>query len=144
MLYNCLIETHEEGNNMKIKIIVSLYTDGDYGFAYNEETGGAFYQDYGLNEDNHFRFVDDYYDSQTYVLAATFEDENYVTCKYEAQHFLSKVFCNIRVVYTHWYIMEYIFKMFNDAKNNIHWLNEGTFEMSGNYEGTCIKVEIEE
>lgn len=129
---------------MKIKIIVSLYTDGDYGFTYDKETGGAFYKDYGLNENNHFRFVDDYDYSQTYVLSAVFENENYVTCKYEAQSFLSKVFCNIRVGHTHWYIMEYIFNMFKKAKDNIHWLNEGTYKMGGNYEGTFINIKIEE
>ncbi len=129
---------------MKINVIINLYTDGDYGFAYDKETGGSFYQDYGLNEDNHFGFVDDYYDNQTYLLSAVFENENDFSCKYEAQSFLSKVLCNIRVGYTHWYIMEYIYKMFDRAMTNVGLWNEGVFEMSGNYEGTYIKIEIEE
>ena len=129
---------------MKIKICINLYTDGDYGFAYNNVTGGEFYQDYGLNEDDCFEFVDNYFYDQTYTLFAEFEDDNDFSCKYKAKSFLSKVFCNIRVGYTHWYTMEQIFKMFDRAITNVNIWNEGVFEMSGNYEGTYIRVEIEE
>ena len=139
MLYNIPVGTHKEGNDMKIKVNINLYTDGDYGFTYNEETGGFYYLDYELADDNCFEFIDNSYYYQMYTLSAVFNNKS------DAERFLKKVFCNIRVGYTHYYIAKYLFDMFDNAIKGLYSDNENyCYAVSGNYEGTYIKVDFEE
>ena len=61
---------------------------------------------------------------------------------YRAQALLEKMLCDIHIAYTHYYIMDDIFHMFEAAMDSIR-KRDLHFESSveGNYSGTFIEVE---
>ena len=122
----------------KITLKIGLETDGDYSLHNNElynmtydDAGGYFYN---------FVF-DDNTEPQPWEETCTSSREP----AYRALDLLEKMLCDIRVASGHYYIMDYIFHMFDDAIHAIY-RREPQFEssVSGNYEGTFIEVYCEE
>lgn len=121
---------------MKINIKVSLETDGDYKLNNNtdyhmEFDGTAYY--------HHFVFTPD-------TPAYNFEDEHDIemSSAWRACRMLEKILCDIHVSYTHYYVIQDLYDMFDEAietvgKYPVHFETS----ISGNYEGTYIEIECE-
>lgn len=122
----------------KITLKISLETDGDY-TLYNNEMYHMTYDDAGSYSHN---FV---FEENT---ARQLWEEPYTSSRepaYRALDLLEKMLCDIHVASGHYYIMDDIFHMFDDAIHAIY-RREPQFEssVSGNYEGTSIEVYCEE
>ena len=114
---------------LKIVIDWALYTDGDYRLDNAEE--------YGCKDDE--REWGHYSGKQTYVMS---EDKG---CRREAVSFLEKLLCDIRVGYTHYYLIKDMYEMFEKAMRFIgNKENYGAeyFYMGGNYDGTELSIKI--
>ena len=115
---------------MKIFIYWNLDTDGDFSLKnYNE--------------------FDGIYDgSDGYCGYKIFEFEDRYKCKYEAKRFLSKMLCEIHVSYTHYWVIEKIYEIFNSAimfitEYDINDANSNYIEyMDGNYSDSYISITI--
>ena len=120
-----------------VNVKVGLETDGDYSLNYNNLyhmtwDGTGYFQ--------HYSFYDGL-DRQVWedVHTATREPE------YRALALLEQMLCDIKIAPGHYYIMDDIFHMFDDAMKAIG-RREKSFEssVSGNYEGTFIEVYVSE
>lgn len=121
---------------MKINISYTLYTDGDYSLRNAEEFGCT----------NRNVVVDDfeYYD---YVGSVEFKYEEEWHCKSEAKSFLWRFLCDgISVSYTHPWLLKDFYDIIKSLENVINEYQEGISvakrHITGNYDGTEIKIEI--
>lgn len=122
----------------KITLKIGLETDDDYSLR-NNELYHMVYDDAGGYFHN-FVFEDNT-EPQPW-------EEPYTSSRepaYRALDLLEKMLCDIHVASGHYYIMDDIFHMFDDAIHAIY-RREAQFEssVSGNYEGTFIEVYCEE
>ena len=122
---------------MTINLHVSLCPDGDFSLRDNEKyhmewDGNDYYQEYLFYEG---------------LPQQTWEDSTDHTFDplWRACRLLEKMICDIHVSYTHHYLLDYLYHMFDDAMEAIG-RREKSFEVevSGNYEGTFISFEITE
>lgn len=118
---------------MRIEISYTLCTDGDYGLRNAEDLGCA-------NRDNYFEHYD-------YVGSMEFNYEEEWRCKSEAKSFLWKFLCDgIHVSYTHPWLLKDFYDIIEFLENVIDEYQEGISvakrHITGNYEGTEIKIEI--
>lgn len=121
----------------KITLKIGLETDSDYSLRNNNTyhmmwDGSGYFQNY---------LFDDNTEPQPW-------EEPYTSSRepaYRALDLLEKMLCDIHVASGHYYIMDDIFHMFDDAIHAIY-RREPQFEssVSGNYEGTFIEVYCEE
>ena len=124
------------GEKMQINISYTLYTDGDYSLRNAEELGCT----------NRDVVVDDfeYYD---YVGSMEFKYEEEWRCKSEAKNFLWRFLCDgIHISYTHPWLLKEFYDIMESLENIINEYQEGISvakrHITGNYEGTEIKIEI--
>ena len=120
----------------KITLKIGLETDGDYSLADNDL--------YLMPWDGSGYFHNFVFDNNTKPQPW---EEPYTSSRepaYRALDLLEKMLCDIRVASGHYYIMDDIFHMFDDAIHAIY-RREPQFEsfVSGNYEGTFIEVHCE-
>lgn len=114
---------------MKIKVDVTLSTDGDFSLLdYNPS----------IREKAKLYIAD----FEWYNIYAEFEGENRLSCKIDARIFLEHILCDIRV-HSNYYLIPVIFNMFDKACKFIH--NSGNSNhyygcIDGNYSGTEIKI----
>lgn len=121
---------------MKIKIDYTLYTDDDYSLRNAEE--------FGCTNRNVVVTDFEYYD---YVGSVEFNYEKEWRCKSEAKSFLWRFLCDgIRVSYTHPWLLKDFYDIIKSLENVINEYQEGisvaTRHITGNYDGTEIKIEI--
>lgn len=121
---------------MQINISYILYTDGDYSLRNAEELG--------CTNRNVVVDADDYYD---YVGSMEFKHEEEWRCKSEAKSFLWKFLCDgIHVSYTHSWLLKDFYDIMESLENVINEYQGGISvvkrHITGNYEGTEIKIEI--
>ncbi len=121
----------------KITLKIGLETDGDYSLTNNDL--------YFMTWDGSGYFHNFVFENDT---EAQPWEEPYTASRepaYRALDLLEKMLCDIDVASGHYYIMDYIFHMFDDAIHAIY-RREPQFEssVSGNYEGTFIEVYCEE
>lgn len=121
---------------MQINISYTLYTDGDYSLR-NAENFGCTNRDV---------VVDDfeYYD---YVGSMEFKYEEEWRCKSEAKDFLWRFLCDgIHISYTHPWPLKDFYDIMESLENVINEYQEGISvvqrHITGNYEGTEIRIEI--
>lgn len=122
---------------MKINISISLETDGDYSLRNNElysmECDGSSYF-------NTFEFADNTYRYDFESDCAASFDPCWRACS-----LLKKILCDIHVYHTHYYVLDDLYHMFEDAMEAIG-RHEKEFEVSisGNYDGTFIEFTLED
>lgn len=118
---------------MRIDLKISLETDGDYSLPnntdYHMKFDGSGYYHYFVFEPNTPKY--------------NFEDDHDIEMSpsWRACKLLEKMLCDIHVSYTHYYIIEDLYLMFNEAietvgKYPVHFETS----ISGNYEGTFIEI----
>lgn len=122
---------------MKVYVSVSLETDGDYTLRNNEAYGMEYD---GSGYYSTFEFTDD-------TPKQDFEYSSYIGLgpAFRACRLLEKMLCDIHVHYTHYYVLDYLYHMFNDAIEALE-RREKEFEasISGNYEGTFVEIRVED
>ena len=125
---------------MKINITIGLETDGDYRLNneldyHMEYDGSSYYHSYVFADTD---TVDGLYN---------FEDDNDIRfgATWRACNLLEQMLCDLHVIYTHHYVLDYLYHMFDDAIEAIG-RRETHFEasISGNYDGTFISIDITE
>lgn len=117
---------------MKIRVRYGFYTDGDYSLRNYEEFGCT---------GREVEIEDEYFD---YIGVMDFENEEVWRCKLGARNFLQKLLCDgIHISYTHYYLMEDFYNIIESLLNFINQNDTGEFykRLSGNYDGTYIRVE---
>ena len=121
---------------MIVSVTIGLETDGDYSLTHRDQ----YHMSYdGSGYYNHFIFSD----TDTVDGLYTFEDDHDITfdATWRACRLLEKMLCDLHVIYTHHYVLDYLYHMFDDAIDAIG-RKETHFEtsISGNYEGTFIEI----
>lgn len=121
---------------MKIRIEYALCTDDDYILRNPEKFNGVRVINKGLEEN-----ID-------YKGAITFHNDDIGLCKEDAKYFLWELLCEgISVGATHYWLLEDFYKMMEFLTNMIDQARVGwnfTKYMSGNYDGTEVKVMVME
>ncbi len=120
---------------MKVIVNIGLETDGDYRLENHE----SYKMTHGY-EDYEGTFV---FDENTPLYP--YEDYSYTKfdAPWRAIRLLEHMLCDLRVGYTHHYVLDYLYHMFDDAIQAIHdrkRFHEG--DVSGNYGGTYITIRI--
>lgn len=74
-----------------------------------------------------------------------FENKDEIQCMIDSRTFLEQMLCDMCVLYTHYYILEDLYKMFEQLIDFVCKLENGvkTEYMSGNYDGTEIIVVVQ-
>lgn len=121
---------------MQINISYTLCTDGDYNLR-NAEDLGCTNRDVAVND---FEYFD-------YVGSMIFKDEEEWRCKSEAKDFLWRFLCDgVHVSYTHPWLLKGFYSIIESLENVINEYQEGISvakrHITGNYEGTKIKIKI--
>ena len=120
---------------MKIKILYTFYTDGDYELRTPKNFGVT-----GMA----IEINGDYFD---YVGTLDFEEAEVWRCKNNAKEFLQKLLCDgIHVSYTHYWLMESFYDIITKL---MHFIDRNDYgvrcgELCGNQTGTKIVVEFME
>lgn len=116
---------------MKIRIIYTFYTDGDYSLRSPENFGCT---------GREVEIDDEYFD---YVGAMDFENEDVLKCKLDAKSFLEKLLCDgISISHTHYWLMKLFYNIIEELIDFINNNNSGLLckDISGNQDGTRIIV----
>ena len=124
----CNFIEKEYGGDMKIIVNWSLYTDGDFYLENRERYGGVPDEEY----------------SDTYKGIRIFENKNKLSCMIEARDYLEKMLCDMRVLSGHYYILKYLYDIFDPLICFVCACEPGVLckELHGNYEGTRISIDI--
>ena len=125
----------KDAKNMKINIIYSLYTDGDYSLK-NPESFGCTGKDVKIDDD-------EYYD---YIGSAEFASKD-ESCKSDAISFLWRFLCDgIHVSYMHPWLLKNFYELIESLEDVINKFENGMSvtrkHIYGNYDGTEIEVVI--
>lgn len=81
----------------------------------------------------------------TFLGELNFDCNDALMCKIDAKAFLEKLLCDgIHVLYTHYWLIEKFYHIIQSLIDFINQNDSGVIreELSGNYDGTVIKVEI--
>ena len=119
---------------MKIVIKVGLSTDGDYSLQhaqkYNMEfDGNKYFHVYQFNDEGRYTFYP--YEDTSYAMFDSW---------WRASRLLEHILCDIHVLYTHHYVLDYLYHMFDDAIKALHNREESHYgSIDGNYAGTYIE-----
>lgn len=124
---------------MKIIVKIGLETDGDYSLMnfkkYNMEyDGSGYYHEYT-------------FDDECKNTLYPYEDTSYTQfdAYWRAIRLLEHVLCDIHVLYTHHYVLGYLYRMFDNSIRDLHdRLHDIYHEVNGNYEGTYIEISVTE
>lgn len=113
---------------MKIIIDWQIYTDGDF---YLEN-----YEKYDLK-----RVEDDLY---AYSGIRVFDNTSDIDCMMEARDFLEEMLCDMRVLPNHYYILHYLYKVFDSLIRFVCAREPGAVKehMPGNYDNTRCFIYI--
>lgn len=112
---------------MQIRISYEFCTDGDYSLRNQEEFGCT------------------YVGVENYEGEIEFKEDDVQTCKIKARTFLKKLLCDgLHISYTHCWLVKDFYDMISRLIILISQNNEGAYYeyLSGNYDGTYIKVEF--
>lgn len=110
---------------MKITVDWAYYTDGDF----------------SMRENPFFKFK--YDGDETYSGVEIFENEDETRAKMEARSYLEQLLCESHVSYTHYYILEDLYKMFEAGMDFLYNKDGETVfhkEITGNYDGTYLHI----
>lgn len=119
---------------MQVNVQVGLSTDGDYSLRNH------------LDLEMPFDGFEGYYNSLLFTddnpKQHKFEDSGDMqfNCRWRAINWLRKILCELHVSYTHYYLIEDLYNLFNEAIEAIGRVEDFHKEISGNYEGTYIQV----
>ena len=123
---------------MQIILKISLQTDGDFSLRN--------YEKYHMNYDG----VEGYYNKFIFNIdtpAYMFEDEHDIkmTTGWRASTLLEKMLCDLHIYYTHHYLIQDLFNMFDSAIENVgKYPSYYEASLGGNYDGTYIEIECNE
>ena len=118
---------------MKIIVKIGLETDGDFKLENHEE--------YKMNYDDCGGYDGTFVFEENTPLYP-YEDHSYAKFDawWRAQRLLEHMLCDIHVIHTHHYVLDYLYHMFDDAMRAIGNREESYYgSVSGNYEGTFIE-----
>lgn len=113
---------------MIVSISISLVTDGDFSLREFPELDSAFIT---LQEQEE----EDYFLTRKYVV------DDYMM---DPRDFLEKVLCEIHVSFTHSWLIETFYKLFQGAIKALSAKECFYGVVDGNYEGTCIDIDFTE
>ena len=122
---------------MRVEFKIELYTDGDFSLRSFEE-----YKMHSDGEDYFGIFV---FDDNEKTPLYPYEDHSYANfdALWRARALLKHMLCDIHVLHTHYYLLDDIYHMFNNAITALN--NKEPFHqerISGNYDGTEIAFMI--
>lgn len=119
---------------MKLVVKIGLETDGDYSLLHPEQFGviwdGSGY--FGI-----YRFDDE--DKETLY---PYEDKSCLQFDkwWRANSLLEHMLTDLHVIFTHHYVLDYLYHMFDDAMEAIGRREETYYgSVNGNYDGTFIE-----
>lgn len=119
---------------MRLVLKIGLETDGDYSLLHPEQFEMRWD---GTGYFRVFRFDDD--DKETLY---PYEDKSYLQFDkwWRANSLLEHMLTDLHVIFTHHYVLDYLYHMFDDAMEAIG-RREKTYygSISGNYDGTFIE-----
>ena len=121
---------------MKIIVKIGIETDGDFRLENHKEYKMK-YDDCG-GYDGVFVFEED-------TPLYPYEDHSYnkFDAWWRAQRLLEHMLCDIHVIHTHHYVLDYLYHMFDNAIRDLHdRLSSSYHEISGNYDGTYIEYTV--
>lgn len=123
---------------MKIVIKIGIETDGDFRLENHKE--------YKMTYDNSGGY-DGVFVFEEETPLYPYEDHSYnrFDAWWRAQRLLEHMLCDIRVIHTHHYVLDYLYHMFDDAITALHERKKTHYGyVSGNYDGTYIEFSIVE
>lgn len=122
---------------MKIIISISLETDGDYSLRNNKL--------YGMEWDGSGYFNTFEFTENTPKQLFEFSSEVKFDPCWRACSLLKRILCDIHVYHTRYYVLDYLYHMFEDAMEAVG-RHEKEFEacVNGNYDGTFIEFTLED
>lgn len=97
--------------------------------------------DFSMRENPFFKFK--YDGCETYSGVEIFENEDETRAKMNARSYLEQLLCETHISYTHYYILEYLYKLYDEAIDFIYNKDGETVfhkELSGNYDGTYVHI----
>ena len=122
---------------MKIIVKIGLATDGDFSLRYHEE--------FKMNHDGCDYEGVYVFESDTPLYP--YEDYSYAQFDawWRSIRLLEHMLCEIHVIHTHHYVLDYLYHMFDDAIKALH-NREKTYygSVNGNYDGTYIEFLVTE
>lgn len=119
---------------MKLIIKIGLETDGDYSLLHEDKFGMEYD---GSGYFNVYRFDDD---DKEYLYP--YEHRSYLQFDkwWRANALLEHMLTDLHVSFTHHYVLDYLYHMFDDAMEAIGKRKETYYgSISGNYDGTYIE-----
>ena len=119
---------------MKLIVKIGLETDGDYSLLHEDKFGMEYD---GSGYFNVYRFDDD--DKETIY---PYENKSYLQFDkwWRANALLEHMLTDLHVSFTHHYVLDYLYHMFDDAMEAIGKREESYYgSISGNYDGTYIE-----
>lgn len=119
---------------MQLILKIGLETDGDYSLLHEDQFGMKYD---GTSYYNVFRFNDT--DKETLY---PYENKSYLQFDkwWRANSLLEHMLTDLHVSFTHHYVLDYLYHMFDDAMKAIGKREESYYgSISGNYDGTFIE-----
>lgn len=123
---------------MKICMEINLYTDGDY-----------YLNNYMRYASTHKEDDGDYHIEKVFELNKNDSDFD-LKLNVNVVSYLEKILCDMNYSYTHYYIIEDIYNLFNNAIEFVMKLHDDSYEkyfydnIGGNYDGTEITITVTE
>lgn len=119
---------------MKLIIKIGLETDGDYSLLHEDKfgmeyDGSGYFNVYCFDDDNKEKIY-------------PHEDKSYLQFDkwWRANALLEHMLTDLHVSFTHHYVLDYLYHMFDDAMEAIGQRKETYYgSISGNYDGTYIE-----
>ena len=119
---------------MKLIVKIGLETDGDYSLLHEDQfgmkyDGTGYFGVFGFDDSN-----------KTYLYP--YEDKSYLQFDswWRLNSLLEHMLTDLHVSFTHHYVLDYLYHMFDDAMEAIGRRETSYYgSISGNYEGTFIE-----
>jgi hypothetical protein len=115
---------------------------GNYAIAFTSDKWDLSKSDEDLAEDARKRKQAEA-DKQKQAHLDEYEDYSYskFDAWWRAQRLLEHMLCDIRVIHTHHYVLDYLYHMFDNTIRDLHdRLPSSYHQVSGNYDGTFIEI----
>ena len=123
---------------MKFIVKIGIETDGDFRLDRYES---LFSMEHPKGSTEYYK---EYYFEDNDMAIYNWEEGYYLKqfdARWRVAKLLEEMLVNFRVAPSHYYMLDYLYHMFEDAKNKL-WNREKHIEtfISGNYEGTYIEI----
>lgn len=119
---------------MKLIVKIGLETDGDYSLLHEDQ--------FGMKYDGTGYFGVFGFDDSNKTYHYPYEDKSYLQFDswWRLNSLLEHMLTDLHVSFTHHYVLDYLYHMFDDAMEAIGKREKSYYgSISGNYEGTFIE-----